>query len=670
MGTRNYLTPNGSAPFSNTGFTASPGGTNLVTAVNDTSDTTFVRKPSTNATHQVIYNSSTTTVNTTTAIPWRIRSLAKVGLTSGGECFLEAYLDGGYYSSMSVSTGATNIAPLTVTNRARSAGIATLTFAASTGLAVDDVIYVTGVAAAYNGAWTVTAVSGSAPWTVQYAVTDTGTEASTASSGTVELMTMVGYQTPWQVACPAAFTDQDGVDGLRVSFTDYGSSTKRGILYKALLELETTTQPTTSALTVAGIRGVQAVTAATQAGTTVSLTVAAHAFLTGDTVFITGVTGLQLGTNQGVVLASSIATRVDVQVSGSFTGTGTVSSATVMPRVTTTTYPSVGFTYTQADDIPQYAYEVHVHNASTATPGTGASLVWSSGTQVSQTALSQVVGSALANATTYWVYVRNGMRAYDPATLYGPEDVRTTYWSSYVSTTFRMDLTPPTTPTTTVSWSTPNQAATVTATGAAYGAGTQTFTIQRSIDGGTTWTAIRGGTNANTTATTLVVTDYEVVRGITARYRSLATGTPTGLTDTLATPWSTVATVTTTSDGTNWLKDPLTPALNDGGVRVLADPDYQVEEQLQVLRPLGRTDAVVVAGTLGRDDGSFTVHAATEAEWTTLRALLFSQRVLLWQDAFDQQRYIRITSRSYQRVGARGAPRYECQVSYVEVAAP
>jgi hypothetical protein len=107
-----------------------------------------------------------------------------------------------------------------------------------------------------------------------------------------------------------------------------------------------------------------------------------------------------------------------------------------------------------------------------------------------------------------------------------------------------------------------------------------------------------------------------------------------------------------------------------GSLRILADPSFTVEEQLQVLRPLGRTSAVVVAGAIGSNDGQFSIHASSQAEWDALSLLLFAQRTLLWQDAYDRQRYIRIISRSFTRVGARGAARFEAEVGYVEVAEP
>lgn len=151
-------------------------------------------------------------------------------------------------------------------------------------------------------------------------------------------------------------------------------------------------------------------------------------------------------------------------------------------------------------------------------------------------------------------------------------------------------------------------------------------------------------------------------------YRARAYASVSG--QVIGSAWSQVRPVLVQPDGLHWLKVPEDPTLNVGGVQVLADPDFEIEEQTTTLRPLGRSDAVVVAGALGGSDGTFEVYATPDT-WERVRAVLTAQRVLLWQDPYGQDRYLRIVRRSWQRTGATGAAaRYRATVNFVEVGAP
>ncbi len=343
---------------------------------------------------------------------------------------------------------------------------------------------------------------------------------------------------------------------------------------------------------------------------------------------------------------------------------------TVAPfAVTTTTQPTLEWSYTQADSISQYAYEVRVFTASRTDPSVNTNLVWGSGVQVGTGITSIQIPVDLVNGTTYFAYVRNAMRI-------GGVD----YWSAWGSGTassqlqFTVSLTAPTTPTVTTSWDSTNQRTTVTATGAAYASGTQTFRIERRDTATGPWRTVRGASalvpNGSFVAS---IIDTETPRGArgtnrTITYRATAVGVVSGLTVSSAPSAGTNVTVVT--DGRHWIKDLTDSTLNRGGLQIIANDEFQAEEIVEVLRPLGRTDAVVVSGALGGDDGSITIVSAGATAWADLRALLIAQKTVLWQDPFGEQRYIRPISRSWVRTGDATAPRWELTISYVEVPVP
>jgi hypothetical protein len=340
-----------------------------------------------------------------------------------------------------------------------------------------------------------------------------------------------------------------------------------------------------------------------------------------------------------------------------------------------TTRPVISWTHVHADYEPQVAYHVKVFTAATATPDTTTSgLVWDSGV-VYSSSNSVTIGTDLINATTYYVYVTTGCNPF--SNFFGLSTTATTTkygaWGSGTASSFAsftLSLTAPTAPTTTAAWQAGSQAFLVTSTGAAYAAGTQTFTVQRSDDGGTTWSAVRNGTGLVPNGSFITtVTDYEADRDSTLlRYRTIAVGTVSGQNVSAA---GSAAVATPTSDNTWWLKAPLTPSLNLGNVQVQAQ-GLQVtrDEAVGIFRPYGRSTAVVVSGVLGGKDGQLDIVVNGASAWATIEPLLLAQQTLLVQDPLGDQKYIRVTHRSYHIEGNRLKPVYRVQLDYVEVSAP
>lgn len=338
--------------------------------------------------------------------------------------------------------------------------------------------------------------------------------------------------------------------------------------------------------------------------------------------------------------------------------------------VTTTTRPTLTFTYAQTDSIAAGTYQVAVFTAPQTDPNVSGSLVYRSDIQYvpGGSTFSQVIGTDLTNGASYWAYARAGM------TL-GNGYVNSLWGSGTPSSqlAFSVSLTPPVSPSVTTSWNSASQFATLTAQGASYGAGTQTFRIQRQEDTGDWVTVRNGGALTPSASFAASVIDYETSRGARGtnkivRYRAISDGLAGG--STLASNPSTTVPVAVVTDGQNWFKNLTDPTLNRGSWIVRDDVDFDVEESVEVVRPLGRSDAVIISGAIGGDDGTLDLVITSVAQWTAARNLFIAQNVLLWQDPFGEQKYIRPIRRSWTKTGGVTTPRWNMKVDYIEVASP
>ncbi|CAB4218285.1 hypothetical protein UFOVP1608_19 [uncultured Caudovirales phage] len=337
--------------------------------------------------------------------------------------------------------------------------------------------------------------------------------------------------------------------------------------------------------------------------------------------------------------------------------TTTVASPT--GTITDTAKPDISWSFSDVDGDAQTYYEAKIFTAAqygiagfdpSTSPNT-----WESG-QVTSAETSAPVGDYLANAT-FRAYVRTGKTINGAAFL-----------SDWAYSGFTVSLTPPTTPTLTTSYSSATNKVTAVINGASSALfDYQLFQLQRAYtDSDAYYEDVRDcdqivpGSSYDTT-----VYDYESDRGVTVYYRARAIGYLGD--NVVATAWSTTSSVSVTNDLTWWFKAIGYTSLNTGGIRVLEGLPIQVEEDLGVFRPKGRTKAMVVSGSIYGEDGSYRIVASTDAQWTALKALILYQGTLLVQDPFGDQKYIRITSRPWTGSGAVGAQRREVAISYVEV---
>jgi hypothetical protein len=194
------------------------------------------------------------------------------------------------------------------------------------------------------------------------------------------------------------------------------------------------------------------------------------------------------------------------------------------------------------------------------------------------------------------------------------------------------------------------------------------FTVSRTVGGIST--AVRGPFTMDV-AERATVYDYEVERNASATYT--VTELATYSYGVISSPSAVSGSVSSTSDGTWWLKAPASPSLNTGSVRLLAEPTEVRVENLGVFRVDGRTDPVVVAGQTFGDDIQFQVYTSSAAEFEDVKALLTYQGTLLLQEPFldstglGLQRYVRITDRQWIKQGTPTAPRRVFSVTAIEV---
>jgi hypothetical protein len=232
--------------------------------------------------------------------------------------------------------------------------------------------------------------------------------------------------------------------------------------------------------------------------------------------------------------------------------------------VTTTTQPTVTWTYADPEADAQERYRVKVFSA--AQYGAGgfdpetSTATWDSG-DVFSAATSVVVASPLVNGVTYRAYVKVG-----DVTPSG----YSAKWSTWDSNTFTIAVTPPGTPTVTAvaAAAGSTMGGTVTSGSIPAGGSGHRFELQRSVDGGASWQTVRGytakqfGAGTGGAGTAVAFVDYEVPRGRSVSYRARSTADVTGSPITSAFSAGTVAVLQPVDAPCAYLKSPSDPTKN------------------------------------------------------------------------------------------------------------
>ncbi|MGB6771188.1 MAG: hypothetical protein WBF51_04205 [Candidatus Dormiibacterota bacterium] len=204
---------------------------------------------------------------------------------------------------------------------------------------------------------------------------------------------------------------------------------------------------------------------------------------------------------------------------------------------------------------------------------------------------------------------------------------------------FTMSVTVPSAPTLTAAWTQSTASTLLTATGAtSYDSQPTYASFYSSDNGGTTWNLVRGGSNVSLSTGTATLTDYEGPAQGTRQYQAYVNALVSG--SVLTSPASSTQS-TTASLGNWWLKNPLNSAQNIT-VEVSADFTTDRLEQSTVIYPLGQTRPSVIFDVITGTDGGATVTTTTTAAYTALETILGAQAVLLVQNPFGGNWYVRL----------------------------
>lgn len=171
--------------------------------------------------------------------------------------------------------------------------------------------------------------------------------------------------------------------------------------------------------------------------------------------------------------------------------------------------------------------------------------------------------------------------------------------------------------------------------------------------------------------TQAILYDFEMSRGVTVSYRTSVTAYYTTGSVSNSSAWATGGSTANIS-AIDWnIKVPENSTLNVIDVNIINDPTEQLTETMGVFRALDRQYPIVVAGTLGGYDGELQILTSNAAEWTSIKALLESQRVLLLESPWGWSKYIRIVNGAQiTNKGSATLPRRVITANYVHVQAP
>lgn len=305
----------------------------------------------------------------------------------------------------------------------------------------------------------------------------------------------------------------------------------------------------------------------------------------------------------------------------------TVPAATVLTPAESSTITTTNFVTTtwstslDADGGAQTTYQIKIFSAAqygaggfspdTSTPTVDSGILTGN-------AASWTAGSALAN-DIYRSYVRIAQ------TVNG-----VTHWSAWDYNTYTVNVPAPDAPALTATEQGSAGRIELDLTTDDSPVVTDLLELQRSDDGGVSWAPLRtvdGGGVATPISGALTIWDYEAPMDIAVRYRARGLHSTGGVVG--AGPWSASATATWTS-ATQWLKHPVTPALNLALV-VHSYPDVGLAPRAGTFQSLGASRPIVVSDTPSGPSGTIAFWMNDSAEQAALDALVATGTPLLLQ---------------------------------------
>lgn len=232
-------------------------------------------------------------------------------------------------------------------------------------------------------------------------------------------------------------------------------------------------------------------------------------------------------------------------------------------------------------------------------------------------------------------------------------------WWSYGSIDFEVDLVPVPAPTVTLVADASLAVVSVTVTGhvstvgtwgaGTYGGGTwgggwltvpgstMTYEIQRTADGGLTWSPVKlpAGFTVDPTSQVDTIVDHLAERGrvIGYRARAILTNPDVGVN---TSPWSATATITLAVDGA-WIKCPADSTL-DRRIALIPPLDITYSAPAAVHDDIiGRRTPIVSAGVAKAAKGTFNLAVDGDSEHDAVKRLIESRMTLLLQDTVGRQ---------------------------------
>ena len=202
---------------------------------------------------------------------------------------------------------------------------------------------------------------------------------------------------------------------------------------------------------------------------------------------------------------------------------------------------------------------------------------------------------------------------------------------------------------------------------------TYQYKVEKSEDGGNTWTTLRHGSALKADDTGVAyITDYEAVPGLTTSYRATAThvADPNATDYTVAGAPSNQLVANTVSNQNWWLA-----STSDDSLRypMLVKTGYSetTKHPAGVFYPLGSSRPITLAGTPTGRDGSLTVTWTDLANFDNFLSLLNKGETLVLTNPVESDRkYIFINQDVSITHNAANSPYREISINYVEAAPP
>ncbi len=295
---------------------------------------------------------------------------------------------------------------------------------------------------------------------------------------------------------------------------------------------------------------------------------------------------------------------------------------------------SVSFWEVKIFSAAQYGAGGFDPETSAATYGVGVGDTTSEGA-----ATSHQVTTPLANAS-YRAYVKVGRS----------NDINAPQYSDWASADFVVNVSLPATPTITVTAESSSGRNKIVLASNAGAATTDALDLERSLDGGTTWSPVRNdnGLSARVNGTSGTFYDYEAPNGVSVTYRARALHNYSGLY--AASAWASNS--ATWSSTAWWLKAPDAPSLNRV-VELVTYGDVSRAARQGSFQPLGSSLPIVVSDSRGGATGASTIRTRTTAERDGLLDIATLPSTLLLQGpllAGEPDRYVRVGDMSVTRL--------------------